>query len=305
MEYLTRIKLPPPPSGTERILIFGRGYLGERLARHFRDRAIWGATDIADMQEIQQDIEQYRPTVIINAAGKTNTNQIEKPEYRAEAYESNVRGAANVAYLARQYGIYAVQFSSGMMFDGEGPRGDGFREDDIPNPTCYYAWTKAWSDWQLYPFLHQDHLLIVRIHLPSSCEAHPRNYLTKLTRFSRFTTTPTSVTVVEDMLKALSVMIKQRATGIYHVVNPGKISAYDIAVLLKESGQLHSHQEISGLSRKELDQLTTENQGARQSFPVLNTDKLRELGIELPDIRTALTSCLPLRLEEDMQASSA
>lgn len=270
------------------ILIIGDGYLGTRLQEHFGDRSVITIADITNLETIGAAVEQYQPEIIINAAAYTQTNDAEKPENRALAYDVNVKGPANLAYLAHQRGIYLVHLSTGMIFDGSGSDGHGFRETDPPNPTSYYTWTKAWADAELTPFLEKDTILIARLHMPLSAIPNPRNLLDKLRRFSSVVDMQGSITVVEDLLMALEKLIEQRATGIFNIVNPGTISLFEITELLRKSDLIPAEKEIKKMTKAEFDAMVAASGGAYQPDSILNTEKLQQQGIKLPDIHQAV-----------------
>lgn len=262
----------------KKIVILGRGYLGTRIAEHFAGSELLSA-DITDLPLLRQTLQGLQPDVVVNAAAKTLTGELEKPESQEEAYRVNVYGAANAALVCREINARLVHISTGMMFDGP-----DVREDDIPQPINYYSWTKAWADAQLVPLM--DNVLITRIHTPFSKYAHPRNLLTKIQNFNQAIDVPSSLTVVEDYLQALEQLIGREAVGIYNVVNPGAISIYE-AVCLARPGQ-----SIKPLTREELAALMRESGGAPQTYPVLNTDKLQALGITMRPVREAVEECI-------------
>ncbi|MBU6389262.1 sugar nucleotide-binding protein, partial [Patescibacteria group bacterium] len=256
-------------------LVLGKGgYLGERIFQSIGEEAVFSEVDMIDLSALEEEISRLRPRRVVNAAGYAQTAEAEKPEHRNLAFQLNVQGPANLVYLAHRYGFYLVHISTGMFFDGAGPTGNGWKEDDTPQPTNYYAWTKAWCDGELEPFTRSDRVLITRIHMPISKQSHPRNFLEKLRKFSSVVDEPQSLTVVEDYLSALNELMRREATGVYHLVNPGRITLYEIVIQMQKAGLIESERKISKMTRLELDRLTAENGGAHQTYPILNTDKL-------------------------------
>jgi dTDP-4-dehydrorhamnose reductase len=274
------------------ILIIGDGYLGTRLQHHFGDRSIITIADFTQMEVIAEAIDAENPQIIINAAGYTLTNDAEKSENRKLAYDVNVKGPANLAYLAKQRGIRLVHLSTGMIFDGMGAEDKGFCEDDQPNPTSYYTWTKAWADALLTPFMDRDNILIVRLHLPLSAQPNPRNLLDKLRKFDSVADIQGSVTIVEDLLMSIEKLIEQKATGIYHVANPGTISLFEIAEKLQTHGLIPAEKELKKMNKEEFDAMIKKSGGAYQPNSYLNTDKLAQKGIQLTEIHQAVENCI-------------
>lgn len=259
-------------------IIFGGGYLGSRMASHFGVQV--SSVDVTDLQAVRAELDAVRPEVVINAAAKTHTASLERPENQDDGYRVNVQGAANVAVAAYERGIHAVHISTAMMFDGE-----GITEDSLPEPRSYYALTKALADAQLALF---DNVLIARIHTPLSNQASPKNLLTKLQGFSKVADIPASLTVIEDFLTALDALIVQRATGIYNVVNPGSISMYRVATMMQKAGLIEASKVLTPLSRVDMDALTASSGGAFQPFPTLDTAKLQSARVILPSVEEAV-----------------
>lgn len=277
---------------THPILIIGDGYLGTRLQQHFGDRSLITIADFTQLNTIAAAIDEVQPEVIINAAGYTLTNDAEKPENQALAYDVNVKGPAHLAYLAKQRGIYLVHLSTGMIFDGNGPDNQGFRENDQPNPTSFYTWTKAWADAELAPFMDRDGILITRLHMPLSAQPNPRNLLDKLCKFDSIADIQGSITIVEDLLASIEALMNQRATGIYHVANPGTISLFEIAEMLQKQGLIPAEKELKRMNKEEFDAMIKNSGGAYQPNSVLNTDKLQEKGIHLVEIHEAVEKAI-------------
>jgi dTDP-4-dehydrorhamnose reductase len=173
-----------------------------------------------------------------------------------------------------------------MMFDGP-----DVREADTPQPTNYYAWTKAWADAQLVPLMG-DKVMIARIHTPLSKHANPRNLLTKLQGFDKVVGEPSSLTVVEDFLAALEQLVEKRASGIYNVVNPGSISLYEVVKLMQQNGLVDPAKEVKELSREQLQEMVASSGGAHQTYPILSTEKLSALGISMRPVREAVEASI-------------
>jgi len=128
----------------------------------------------------------------------------------------------------------------------------------------------------------------LRLHLPISGRSHLRNQLNKMLGFDKATEVRSSMTVVEDLLQAAERLVELRAHGIYNVANPGLMSFYRIAEIMKEEGLMPAKKQVARLGRAELDAMG----GAKQTFPLLNTDKLVAAGVILPKIEVAVRECV-------------
>jgi dTDP-4-dehydrorhamnose reductase len=260
----------------EKILIFGRGYMAGNLVAYFKDAAQISPADITNEAAVREAIEAGHPAVVINAAGKTNIDWCE--DHRVEAVHANVTGPLILLKACADMSVFFCHLGSGCIFDGVGRDGRGFREEDTPNPGCFYGWTKAWADMILREFP----VLIARLRMPLSAIPHPRNLLSKLAGYTKIIGDQNSITIIEDFLPALEKLIARRKTGVYHITNPGTMSPYEIALLLKEA--VVSDKTIEKIPKQTLDTMTK----ARRVNTILNTDKLRQEGIVLPPIREAV-----------------
>ena len=272
MVCYTEIMKPTHP------LIRGAGYLGTLISQHYSGSTLldYPNIDITSLDSIENALAEHNPDMVINCAAWTNTGTAEMPENRSKVFALNVEGPALLSMSARSRGIPLVHFSTGMMFDGAGPSGEGWSETDLPVPTGYYAQTKYWADNLILPTATQDKTLIFRIHTPISRHASDRNFLNRLLKFEKAVNIPTSVTVVEDLLATMDVLLEKEMWGLYNGVNQGTMSAQDLAMALYKAGLRET--EPLPLTREELNAMP----GAHQTFPILNTQKLAAAGCALP-----------------------
>ena len=273
------------------IIILGKGYLGTRFIEYFEDRAVRVDVDITNLADLEKVIVEHNPTVVINAAGKTLTSEIEKPENRALAFLVNVQGPANLAYLAHKYTFHLIQLSTCMVYGGPVPK-DGWRETDQVSPANYYGWTKAWADAELTPFAERDHITIVRIRTPLSAVSNPRNLLNKLQTYTSVVDEPSSLTVVEDMLMGVDQLITKKVYGVFNLVNPGVISLYSIAREMQQGGLIPEDKQIKALTSNDLEKINVAIGKASQPFPILNIGKLQSAGIHLRNVHIAVTESI-------------
>jgi dTDP-4-dehydrorhamnose reductase len=113
-----------------------------------------------------------------------------------------------------------------------------------------------------------------------------RNSILKLLTYSRFVDVAQSATIAEDMVSALWELVAQRAVGAYNVANPGLISPWEIAGMLRET----IAPELAPV-KIQVDDLNAFTR-VRRIRTVLSTDRLRQHHIELPEIRAGLRNVL-------------
>jgi dTDP-4-dehydrorhamnose reductase len=272
---------------TEKVLIFGNGFVASLLAESDDPRfdVVISQANVLDEAALRAAFEEHRPAIVVNTAAKTNIDWCES--HRDITFQVNVLGSDNVAKVCAETGAYLVQFSSGCLQESRGPN-DMKRESDAINPLCFYAWTKAWSEHLISDRCTRDGLraLFIRPRLLMSSRLSSRNSILKLLTYSRFIDVEQSATIAEDMVSALWELVAQRAVGAYNVANPGLISPWEIAGMLRET--IAPDLAPIKIPVEDLNAFTR----VRRIRTVLSTDRLRQHDIELPEIKTGLRNVL-------------
>lgn len=259
----------------KRILIFGDGQIGNFYLNFFTDKGIDAQiakdADIRKADDVAKAIDAYRPTAVINTAAMTNLEWC--GNNRLEAFDVNVLGAATIAKVCDEKGVYMVHFSSGCIFssvDGT----DAKVETDQPNPSSYYGWTKVWSE-EMVMFERSPNFkcLILRPRQPVSTQVNHKNMLVKMLTFSKFIDTANSGTVIEDLMDWTDQLIDKQVTGVLHVANTGFTTPYNIGLMIKEF--ILPDLDPEKISKAELDKMTPNT----RVDTVLNVDKLEGLGV--------------------------
>ena len=259
------------------VLIFGNGQIGHFYLEHYRNSGkpatIANGVDITDLGQVETVIEKYQPSVVINTAAATSLEWCGLN--RARAFEVNVLGAANVAQACDARGVYMVHFSSGCIFSSVSGT-DARIEGDIPDPSSYYGWTKAWSeDIVMFERSEAFKCLILRPRQPVSSQVNHKNMLVKMLTFSKFVDTPNSGTVIEDLMYWTDALVEREATGVFHVANKGWTTPYQIGLMLKE--YVLPDLKVERIEKSELDKMTPNT----RVDTVLDVSKLESLGIEI------------------------
>lgn len=240
-----------------KILVLGSGFIGEPLALHLK-----ADTTTLRLNELTEAIlAPY--DVVINAAARTNIDWCEK--HREETFDTNVTQAVRIAKLVK--GKY-VFFSSGCIFKSEGPMDINY-EDAIPNPQCFYTYTKLIAEQLLEETSPKT--LIIRPRLLISKYSHPRNTINKLLGYSEVITSQESCTVLEDLMAKIKELLDKDAWGAFNIFNSGTVSPSQIMEVFQ-----HPHRKIT---KRDLDELTLGK--ARRVSTVLGSKRTAPM----PDIR--------------------
>jgi dTDP-4-dehydrorhamnose reductase len=241
-----------------RILVLGNGFVGKPLALYL------GADTITDkrLNQISHfDLDPY--DVVINTAAKTSIDWCE--ENKIETIDTNVIDAIRIAQITK--GKY-VFFSSGCIFKSTNEKEINY-EDAIPNPQCFYTYTKLMAE-QAIRQIRPD-TLIIRPRLLISEHSNPRNTINKLLKYEKIITCQESATVLEDLIIKVKELIDCDKQGTFNIFNEGTISPSEIMTIFK-----HPHEKIT---KEQLDILVKGR--ARRVSTILGTHKT----VPLPDIR--------------------
>jgi dTDP-4-dehydrorhamnose reductase len=273
---------------SKKAVIFGPGWLGNKIQVYLEHNGYTAempdrlSGDIADPAKVRKVLELCKPDVVINAAGKTGRPNIDwceaSPENKRATILSNVTGPLVLADQCVQRGIPMVHLSSGCIFNGASPKERGFTEEDTPNPNSFYAQKKADADNLLkdYP------VLILRIRMPVSGDVNPRNLIYKLSHYPRVIDVYNSVTVIDDLLLMIRMLVEKGKTGIYNAVNPTPVRHRDILAGYKATVDPNHTYEL--VPSEEIAKLATTG----RSNCILNTDKLLADVPNVPDAPMAI-----------------
>ncbi|HZU81705.1 MAG TPA: sugar nucleotide-binding protein [Polyangiaceae bacterium] len=279
-------------------LVFGAGFLGERLARSLPGAVLARDVDIADGQAVAAALRAHRPDAVVNAAGKTGRPNVDWCEsHPVETLRSNVVGALVLAEACAEAGAYLVHLGSGCIFYGPSPAPGGWREDDFANPSALYSRTKYAADLVLSRL---PDVGILRLRMPIDTVPGPRNLITKLAAYAQVIDVENSVTIVSDLVEVVRAVIERRGTGVFHATNPGPVRHAHLLALYRRFVD-PSHR--STLIREE--ELVGRGLVARaRSNCVLASTRLEELGVAmrpteqaLPEVFRAYAAALKARAQ--------
>lgn len=270
---------------TDKVLIFGRGFLGTRLANDIANSHL-SHIDITNTLDVQQEITTHRPTVIINAAGKTGKPNVDWCEYNQfETYCSNVKGPLVLAKVCAEADLYLLHLASGCIFYGESPFPGGWRENDFANPIAFYSRTKYAADLILSTL---PNVGIARLRMPIDDKPSARNLITKLAAYKQVIDVENSVTIVSDLVDVVRGLLQRRAEGIFHVTNSGSMHHTELLALYRKIvDPTHTYELIQE------DRLVGRGLAVKpRSNCLLSSTRLDEIGLTMRPIKAALEETL-------------
>ena len=271
------------------VLMYGsHGWIGNKIKNILLQNSHIVHEGIARLQErekIEQEIIQYKPNYIINSAGiigKPNVNWCES--HKQETIRSNVLGLINLVDVAFLHDIHVTNIATGCIYtyDDRHPLGSSiaFTEDEQPNFTgSFYSRTKVLVEEIIMQY---PNVLQLRIRLPVSQDLSPNSFIGKIINYKKLVNIPNSMSILENLLPLIPVMLERKLVGIYNFVNPGTISHHGVIELYKKYIK-HSHR-YEEFSLEEHDQIMK----VPRSHCHLSAQKLLNEFPDIPDINEAM-----------------
>ena len=277
------------------LLLGGSGYVGsayqallQRKKIPFRNlrRADF---DYANQAALTELLRREKPSVLINAAGYTGKPNVDACElHKSECLLGNAVLPGTIAAACADAGVPWGHVSSGCIFTGARPDGTGFTETDTPNFTfrtnncSFYSGTKALGEEVLERF---PNVFLWRLRIPFNQVDGPRNYLSKMMRYSRLLDAANSISQLDEFVAATFACWEKRVPfGTYNVTNPGHVTTREIVDLIKKTG----------VSQKTFQFFSDEAEFMRiaaktpRSNCVMNSAKLAATGIKLTEVHEAV-----------------
>ena len=221
-------------------LLFGKnGWIGGKLIDLLKEQGktyYLADSRTYDRESVLAEIEKYKPTHILNAAGVTGRPNVDWCEdHHEETIRSNVLGTLTIADIADIKGIHHLLYATGCIFEYDKDHvigGKGFTEEDAANfHGSFYSHTKALCEDLLRNY---KHTCTLRVRMPISDDLSARNFVTKIVKYDKVVDIPNSMTVLTDLLPISLIMAERKLTGIYNFCNPGAISHNQVLDLYKK-----------------------------------------------------------------------
>jgi hypothetical protein len=136
---------------------------------------------------------------------------------------------------------------------------------------------------------HYNNCLILRLRMPVSDDLHPRNFVTKITKYEHVVDIPNSNTILTDLLPAAILLAEHGEVGIYNFTNPGAISHNEVLTLFRDI--VRPSFAWKNFSLEEQTKVIKAGRSNCKLDTSKLTGKLREYGYEVPEIYEAYRRC--------------
>ena len=229
--------------------------------------------DFSEPAKVAAGISQYQADWVINCAAYTKVDKAE--EERELAFCINRDSAREVAKGVASYGGRLLHVSTDYVFNGE--QSHPYTEEDTPSPLSVYGQSKWEGEKAVQDILPEA--IVLRTAWVYG--AHGHNFVKTILRLAA---DRDELRVVDDQIgtpswtadisKAILVLIKKDAKGVFHFTNEGVCSWYDFAVeivkLAKELGFPIRVQHVMPIPTQEFPTAAT-----RAAYTVLSKKKIR------------------------------
>jgi dTDP-4-dehydrorhamnose reductase len=223
-----------------RVFITGaKGQLGRALQAQFADGAVFPADlpecDITDRVCVAQAVGQFEPDVVIHAAAMTDVDGCARdPD---AAYRVNALGAQNVALACQSAGCPMVYISTNEVFDGR--KTEPYLEFDVANPINAYGRSKLAGETIVRDLLTRFYIVRTAWLYGQGGNHFVRKIIRRADEQGRLRVVADEVgspTYTQDLASGVRRLVQTGAFGVYHFVNDGIASRYDLARQIMQLG---------------------------------------------------------------------
>jgi dTDP-4-dehydrorhamnose reductase len=266
-----------------RILIIGGGYIGYRCHNAWPGSVI-STERVNSKEDVLKLLTEHQPDAVLNAAGVRGKPNVDWCEtHQLETIVGNTKLPIIIAEACQERNVYLLHIGSGCIFYGDSPHPDKkWRESDMGNPVeVTYSRTKWAADLVLSTL---PNVGIGRIRMPIDYVPSPNNMIDKLATFPKVIDVENSVTIVDDMINVFYELMEKKATGIFHVTNPGTLKHREIVALYEELVDLNHHNEW--INNDDLVKQGLATKGRSNNF--LASENLTKIGINMREVHEAM-----------------
>jgi dTDP-4-dehydrorhamnose reductase len=214
------------------ILIYGgSGYIGKHIVKELEKNNlefVLSSKRIYNYTDIESDIELFNPEFIISAAGYSTPTTIDHYEsHKEELILTNTTGNLILADLTSKYKIHLTLILSGCIYQYKDYSDFNyyklkFTEESTPNFSgSFYSKNRIQTEELLSNY---DHICILRLRLPISNDMNKKSLISKIVNYRTIINIPNSMTVLEDLIPFIPIVMEKKLTGKFNLVNFGIIT---------------------------------------------------------------------------------
>ncbi len=258
----------------KKVLIIGaKGMLGQELVNIFRENKDYKITawdkkdlDITDQKQINKEITELRPDIIINSAAYNAVDRCEEPKEYKKALLINGKAPGYLAKAAKKIGAVFVYYSSDYVFDGDfskflEPAGCtricqtcalhknfqpafGYKENAQPNPISNYGKSKLLGEKEVLKIKGKNYIIRLSklFGKPGKGEETKKSFFDIMLKLGKNNKQIKAVdeeiscfTYAPDLARKTKEIIESKKPfSIYHIVNGSPCTWYEAVLELYE-----------------------------------------------------------------------
>ena len=223
------------------LVLGGSGFVGYYLAKHFNaisasahQKEGYVKLDITDKKEVSEVLNKIKPELIINSAAIADVDLCEKEKETAMLV--NGYAVEWLSSLSKEIGAKFVQISTDYVFDG---LTGNYKEEDNPNPINEYGKSKLIGEENAL----KNDAIVLRIEMPYGINiAKNKNvfFESVINNLKEGKTVNAAVdqiispTFVEDIPKAVAVLVEKEVNGIFHLASKEHFSRFEFVNIIAD-----------------------------------------------------------------------
>jgi len=219
-------------------LIFGKGYIGTYLSEHLPNSYLCD-TRVEFEPDIGFPIKNYKPRCVINCIGKTGNPNVDWCEdHKEETFFANVTIPTFMSSLCEKYGSHFINLGTGCVFESDTPLDDDAKPNFFGS---FYSRTKAMVE----ELLLEDKLATtIRIRMPASSIDSQKNILTKISKYDNVTDIPNSITLLDDLVKAIPFIVNKEMYGTINLTHPHNTSIANLKSIMQQEYKVVGQEDL-------------------------------------------------------------
>src|ERR1051325_10496488 len=198
--------------------------------------------DCTDPKTVRRTFTRVRPDIVVNCAAFVRVDECE--ERVGDAFAVNAVGAYNVAKACAEIEALCVYVSTDYVFDGA--KNNAYAESDTPNPINVYGASKLAGEYLTRQAARR--WLIVRtasLFGKTGARGKGGNFVETIIQKAKagepirvINNITMSPTYSRDAAGGLAALLRNRATGLFHLANTGACTWYALAKTISEFADL-------------------------------------------------------------------
>lgn len=193
--------------------------------------------DVRDPVAVKKAVSYHHPDLVLHLAAATDVDRCEQePD---EAFHINAIGTQNVALACQATGTMLVYISTAGVFWGD--KAEPYTEFDVPAPANIYGHSKLAGEQIVSSLLQRFYT--VRAGWMVGGGRKDRKFVGKIAKLLQNGKPELRVvddkigspTYAKDLVRGIKRLLETGYYGLYHMVNAGSASRYDVALVVRDA----------------------------------------------------------------------